>query len=426
MPTTLKMACDRATDLDLRERAAALGRLADAIEERREQWVTAILQGLGRIRFEAAGEVELALRRLRAFAELVGPLERREPQGGVAVVFPGNAALSNPVGALGTAWLAGNRVVGRFPTASRGWAGQLEPLFCEHLPGLSFDHRPGPEFLDAVLADPEIDVVMVFGDDTWALAYRQRVEAGRKKLIFEGPGKDPFLVLRGCDLELAARDAVRGAFWSSGQACTSPERFYVHETQLGDFTEAVVERTHSLVVGDPYDPRVRMGPILARHVAERVRRHLADAVARGARVLAGGRVIDSRLSDGRPAVLIEPTVLAGCRSDMALFHEETFGPLLPIQAVGSDEEAIRLAGDSPYGLAASLYGGTGAHLDELAKSHGLVFHNEIWLDYFGRIPHPPYGGRKRSGWVWAWEDGRLIERDGPRITYRELSRPAAA
>ncbi|HEX4954546.1 MAG TPA: aldehyde dehydrogenase family protein [Thermoanaerobaculia bacterium] len=426
MSTALKIVPERVADLDLSERAGALSGLADAIEERREQWVTAIVQELGRIRFEAEGEVALALRRLRAYGELVGPLGERRPQGGVAVVFPSNAALSNPVGALGTAWLAGNRVVGRFPSASRRWAARLEPLFRDHLPGLTFDHRPGPEFLDATLAGAEIDVVMVFGDDDWALPYRQKVEAGRKKLIFEGPGKDPFLVLRGCDLEQAARDAVRGAFSNAGQACTSPERFYVHETLLGEFTEAVVERTHSLVIGDPYDPRVRMGPILARHVAERVRRQLADAVAKGARVLAGGRWSDTRLSDGRPAVLIEPTVLAGCHGEMALFQEETFGPLLPIQVVGSDEEALRLAAASPYGLAASLYGGTRAHLDELAKSHGLVFHNEIWLDYFGRIPHPPYGGRKRSGWVWAWEDGRFIERDGPRITYRELSRPLAA
>jgi betaine-aldehyde dehydrogenase len=408
----------------LAARRAQLARLGAAIAERREELIAALVVHARKIRRLATREVDFALARLRAFDEVEARLAGRAPVGGVAIVLPGNVGISNPVATIGTAYLAGNRVVARFPGALRAWAELLEPLFTRHLPGVVFDHRGGAEFLRAVLADPAIAVVLAFGDDRWAAACEPEVRAGRKKLIFEGPGKDPFLVLPGADLERAARDAVRGAYYDAGQACTSPERFYVHADLLAEFTERVVELTRAEVVGDPADGASTVGPIARRKVVERIAGQLADARARGARVVAGGGFADCVLPDGTPATYVEPTVLTGCDAAMALMQEETFGPIIPIQTVAGEEQAAELAGASRYGLAASLYGGGEDAGRRLAECHGQVFRDEIWLDFFGRHLHAPYGGRKRSGWVWEWEGDRFVHREGTRVNAIELSRAA--
>lgn len=406
-------------------RLAALGALAEALAARRGELVDGIVRTAHKVRQVAEGEVELALARLRAFGDVLPLLAGREPAGTVAIVFPSNASLSNPMGTIGTAFLAGNRVVARFPGASRRWAELIEPLLTEHLAGLTFDHRSGQEFLHAVLADPAVAVAVVFGDDSWAAPYEPIVRAARKKLLFEGPGKDPFLVLPGADLERAARDAVRGAFYNAGQACNSPERFYVHADLFDEFVERVVELTRREVLGEPERPQSTVGPILSPRVAERIAGQLAEAVARGARVAAGGRIGSGSLRDGTRVTWVEPTVLTGVDPTMAVMREETFGPLLPVQRVRDGEDALRLAGDCRYGLAASVYGGEDRAAAALAADHGQVFRDELWLDYYRRNLHAPYGGRKGSGWVWAWEGSSFVRRDRTRPNAVELSLPTS-
>lgn len=411
--------------MDVHRRQELLHKLADSLAGERENLIHAIVRTSKKVLRVAAGEVDLALRRLYAFDQVAPLLAGRGPVGTVAVVFPGNASLSNPVATIGTAFLAGNRVLARFPSSSRAWGEVIEPLITSHLPGVRFDHRSGAEHMRAVLADPEIAVVLVFGDDSWADGYQPLVRAAGKKLIFEGPGKDPFLVLPGADLEKAARDAVRGAYYNAGQACTSPERFYVHRDLAPELVERVLELTRREVVGEPEREDVTVGPIVSRRVAGRIAAQLRDAEERGARVLAGGGVRSVTLADGTPATYVEPTVLTGVTGEMAVMREETFGPVIPVQEVATAKEALALAGDSSYGLAANVYGGGPAEAERLAASHGQVFAGEIWLDYFARHLHAPYGGRKRSGWVWAWEAGRFVRRDGARANAVELSRAAA-
>ncbi len=404
-------------------RGACLEALAAALAARRDQLTEGLIRHCRKLRRVAAAEVELALRRLGAFGEVAALLaDGRAPLGTVAIVLPGNVGLANPVATIGTAFLAGNRVLARFPRALRAWAAELAPLFTTHLPGVQFDSRGGPEFLHAVLADPAVAAVMVFGDDRWAAAYEPAVRAARKKLIFEGPGKDPFLVLPGADLARAAADAVRGAFYNAGQACTSPERFYVHTALAAEFTERVVELTRREAVGEPESAEATVGPISSRRVAWRIGEQLADARRRGARLPIGGRLHATVLADGGAVTYVEPTVVTGASAAMLLMQDETFGPILPIQEVADEPAALDLAGASRYGLAASVYGGGGEAAAALAASHGQVFRDEIWLDHGGRHLHAPYGGRKRSGWVWEWRDGRLVHREGARINAIELSR----
>ena len=412
--------------MEMDRRLESLDRLADALACVREGLIKGIVRSSRKTLRVATGEVDLAIRRLRAFDQVAPLLAGRQPVGTVAIVFPGNASLSNPAATIGTAFLAGNRVRARFPRASRGWGRQIEPLIVSHLPGVSFEAGSGPDFIAAVCADPEVAVVMVFGDDSWADGYEAQVRSSGKKFIFEGPGKDPFLVLPGADLERAAQDAVRGAYYNAGQACTSPERFYVQHDLVPEFTSRVVELTRREVVGEPEREDATIGPIVSRRTSDRIAAQLGDAVARGARVLAGGGIHSATLADGMQVTYVEPTVLAGVTSEMAIMQQETFGPLIPVQEVADAEEALALAGSSPYGLAANVYGGDGDAAARLAESHGQVFKEEIWLDYCGRHLHAPYGGRKRSGWVWEWADGRFLRRDGARVNAVELSRGAPA
>lgn len=401
---------------------SGLASLADEIEARRRELTEHAIRTSKKARRVVDGEIALALARLRAFPTIEPLLAGRAPVGAVAVVFPGNALLSNPVATLGTASLGGNRVLARFPGASRPWAELAEPLLRSHLPNLELDHGPGRDFLTRVIADPEIAVVMVFGDDSWAAEYEEPVRRHRKKLIFEGPGKDPFLVLPGADVERAARDAVRGACHDAGQACTSPERFYVHEDLVDCFVEGAVDTARREVVGPPEDPATTVGPIVSRRIADRIARQLAEAREFGARVLTGGELRESRLSDGTPAVYVPPTVLVDVDHRMSVMRDETFGPVVPIRSVPDTTLAVELAEQSRYGLTATLYGGDDALAERLAESHGRVYRDEVWTDFHRRELHAPYGGRKQSGWVWEWHDGELRRREGLRTNVLEFTR----
>jgi succinate-semialdehyde dehydrogenase/glutarate-semialdehyde dehydrogenase len=408
----------------LDDRLAALAALADGIEANRDELQLEIVRTTKKPRRVAGAEVDLAIRRLRAFDEVVPLLYDRAPAGTVAVMFPANAALSNPVATIGAAFLAGNRVRARFPSALRQWVNRIEPLICGHLVGVTFDQGTGQRFLQNMASDPDVTVAMVFGDDSWASGYEELMRSTRTKFIFEGPGKDPFLVLEDADVESAARDAVRGGYYNAGQACTSPERVYVHAEVYERFLDRVVELTSEQVVGDPESPDTVVGPIVSQRVAQRIAAQLQEALVNGARIRSGGGIEVKYLRDGTRTTHVHPTVVTDVKPNMSIMRDETFGPILPVQQVKSTEEALHLAAASRYGLSATIYGGGPAEVDKLARSHGQVFHNEIWLNHAHRNLHAPYGGRKHSGWVWTWEDGSFVRREGPRTNALEFSKPA--
>ncbi|MGI9488253.1 MAG: aldehyde dehydrogenase family protein [Geminicoccaceae bacterium] len=407
------------------ERRDALLALADAIEREGSTLADSMVATTLKARRVADGDISLAVRRLRAIDELLPQLENREAAGTVAIVFPSNVGLANPASTIGAAFLAGNRVHARFPSGLRDWGRRVERLFSDFVSDLSFDHGPAPDFLRSAILGPDVDVIMVFGDDSWAKDYEPLVRQTGKTFIFEGPGKDPFVVLPGADIEKAAQDAVRGAYYNAGQACTSPERFIVHESLVNDFTKKVLDLTRLQRLGLPEDQRTTVGPIASTTAVARIRDQLADAREKGANVLCGGGTHRVVLRNAITAAFVEPTVIADVTEDMTVVRDETFGPVIPIMTAGSVEDALRIANDSRYGLAASIYGGKTSGVDRLAAHHGPVFRNEIWIDHYGRHVHAPLGGRKASGWTWSSQGSDFVRREGLRRNIDAFSRPLA-
>jgi succinate-semialdehyde dehydrogenase/glutarate-semialdehyde dehydrogenase len=242
-----------------------------------------------------------------------------------------------------------------------------------------------------LVEDPRVNKVVFTG----SVATGRRVMASAARnltpVVLELGGKDPAVVCRDADLNLAARGIVWGAFVNCGQTCASVERVYVEEPVARDFVARVVEETRRLRVGDPAAGEVDVGPLTMERQRRIVEEHVADAVAKGATVLTGGAPLPG------PGHFYPPTVLTGVDHGMRIMREETFGPVLPIMSVSSIDEAIRLANDSEYGLTASGW----TRSPEIARRlqerllAGVVTINDCVASY--GEPTAPWGGVKQSG-----------------------------
>ena len=230
-----------------------------------------------------------------------------------------------------------------------------------------------------------------------------------------GTGKDPALVLDDADVDVASSAAVWGAFVNAGQACLSVERCYVHRSLYEKFLAACAEKTKKLNVGRGEDRETDVGPMIHERQMRIVEEHVEDAKARGARVLAGG----SRFSE-LGGNFYRPTVLADVTPEMRIAREETFGPVLPVAAFDSDEEGIRLANDSEYGLAASVWTPDSKRGEQLARRihAGTVMVNDV-ISCFG-ISEAPHGGVKASG--VGRTHGRFGLEEMVRVKYLDVDR----
>jgi acyl-CoA reductase-like NAD-dependent aldehyde dehydrogenase len=223
------------------------------------------------------------------------------------------------------------------------------------------------------------------------------------------------LVLDDADVEVASSAAVWGAFVNAGQACLSVERCYVHRSSYESFATTCAEKTKKLGVGNGMGPHTDVGPMIRERQVQNVESQVEDAKARGARVLAGGMRL--------PALGVNfyaPTVLADVTHEMRIMREETFGPVLPIMAFDSDEEAVRLANDSEYGLSASVWTCDRKRGERVARRihAGTVMVNDV-ISCFG-ISEAPHGGVKSSG--LGRTHGRFGLDEMVRVKYLDIDR----
>ncbi len=313
------------------------------------------------------------------------------PLGVVGIITPWNFPFMLALNPTAQALVAGNAVLLK-PSEVTPFSGRLvAELFAEvGLPEGVLQCLSGDGETGAALVEAGVDKISFTGS---VATGRKVAEACGRRLVpctLELGGKDPMVVCADADLERAANGAVFGAFANAGQVCVSTERVYVEDAVADEFTRRVLEKTRELRQGPEGEADV--GPIIHEPQLEVIERHVRDAVAKGARVLAGGR-----RNPAYPGLYWEPTVLADVTHDMDVMREETFGPVLPIMRVRGEEEALAYANDTRYGLNANVWTRDKRKGTRLAGRivAGSAVVNDCMTTY--GLPESPFGGRKDSG-----------------------------
>jgi phenylacetaldehyde dehydrogenase len=322
----------------------------------------------------------------------------REPIGVVAAITPWNSPLLMAAMKLAPALAAGCTVV-------------LKPAEETSLTAI----RLGELLIEAGLPPGVVNIVTGFGETVGAalarhehvrkVAFTGSTEVGKlivaaaqgnlKKLTLELGGKSPVIVLPDADLALTIPGVARGIFGNSGQVCVAGSRVYAHRSVSDVVIEGLAAQAAALRLGHGLDPKADLGPLVNRKQSDRVAGYVAEAVAQGIDVVAGGR------QTGDLGTFYEPTVITRVREDTRLMREEVFGPVVTVTPFDDPEEAIAFANDSPYGLAASVW------TESLSSAHRLaarIAAGTVWINchsYFS--PELPKGGHKQSG--WGYENG---------------------
>ncbi|MGV9633088.1 aldehyde dehydrogenase family protein [Nocardia rhamnosiphila] len=387
------------------ERAAALRRIGEACRLRRDELARALTLDQGKpFHTEAVQEVddmigywldaaedvirfggEIAPTRLpgaRAFVE-------RRPLGVVGLITPWNWPYTMPVQVIAPALAAGNTVVWvPAPSTSLCSAVLMDCLAESDLPAGAVNFVPGEGAVvgDEIAGHPGVAAVAFIGSTTTGLRVARRA-AGKVQLIEMG-NNGPLVVMADADIERAVAGAVAGAFLCAGQSCTAAERILVHRAVHADFVAALADRVVSeVVLGDPFDPGTTMGPLNNGDVADKMSRHVADAVEHGADIVTGGSA-----DPARPTPYYwQPTVVDNVARDALVAREETFGPIAPITPIRSLEDAITLTDDLPYGLMAAIYTrdpATGLRYSDSVRAAWVNINEST--NYFES--HLPFGG----------------------------------
>jgi acyl-CoA reductase-like NAD-dependent aldehyde dehydrogenase len=351
------------------ERAAAMDRVADLIEGRRDDLALALTLDQGKpLHAESYGEVEELVAYWRMAAadatRLAGSmppsvdaakrvLAYRVPRGVVGAITPWNWPYTMPAEVIAPALAAGNAVVWTPASSTAVCSVKLaECIVDAELPAGVFSMITGPGAVvgDEVAGSPGIHAIGFIG--SVATGLRVAARAAGKAILLELGGNGPLVVLDDADVEAAAEASLVASFLCAGQSCTAGERFLVHEAVHDRFVDAVFTAVaRSIRLGDPLADDTTMGPLNNEPTAEKMDEHVANAVERGATLVTGGR-----RADGFPTDLYwEATVLTDVTEDMAVAQEETFGPVVPITAISSDEEALQIANASEYGLLTAVW-----------------------------------------------------------------------
>ena len=394
------------------ERAVAMERVAELIVERRHDLARTLTLDQGKpLQAESFGEVDELVEYFRMAAADATRIEGsmppsidaskrifayRVPRGVVGVITPWNWPYTMAAEVVAPALAAGNAVVWVPASSTSVCSVKLAECIADaELPAGVFNLVTGPGRVvgDEIAASPATPAIAFVGSTETGLKVAAR--AAGKALLLEMGGNGPLVVLDDADVGAAAAASLSAAFLCAGQSCTAGERFLVHERVHDEFVERLQEAiTAEIRLGDPFADDTTMGPLNNEPTAEKMDRHVADALDRGAEALVGG----GRAGGFPTSLYYEPTVLDGVTAEMEVATEETFGPVVPISTIASDEEALQITNESPYGLLAAVWTrdlARGLRFAEAVRA-GWVNVNES-TNYWES--HLPFGGRagSRSG-----------------------------
>ena len=393
------------------ERARICHAIADLIAERREEFARELSLEQGKpYAAEALGDIDETAENFRIAAEDVKRMETaiipsqdvskriltfRKPNGVYAGITPWNFPTLIPVELIAPGIAAGNTIVMKpsewTPVAMANF---VQIMADAGLPeGVVNVVYGAGDVGEMLVTHPDVDCIGFVGSHTTA----ERIvrAAGLKRSLIEASGNGPVIVCEDADVARAAQGAVFGGFFCAGQVCCATERVLVHERVHDDFLDEVLNAAREWKLGDPFDESTLVGPMNNEPTARKMDAHLEDAVGQGASVVLGGR----RAPDRPTRLYYEPTVVTDVGTETLLNREETFGPIVPLIRVRSDEEALEVANDSHLGLQAAVYTSSlkraFRYLDSLRVGNVVV--NDS-TDYWEA--HEPFGGSSgtRSGW----------------------------
>ncbi|MFO0962869.1 MAG: aldehyde dehydrogenase family protein [Phycisphaerales bacterium] len=337
-----------------------------------------------------------------------------DPLGVCAAITPWNFPLLMPQQSVLPALVAGNAVILKpseeTPLSALEWTRCVAPL----LPPDTLQIVFGAGDVGDALVRAEVDLIVFTGSRATGARIMQAAAPAFKRVILELGGKDPLVVLDDADLDAAADFAVRNSFRNAGQVCVSTERIYVDQRVAQPFMDRVLERTARLRQGDGTQEGVNIGPMVSARQKQKVLEQIERAKSQGATVLAGG--------GDAPGNFVPPTVLAGLDHGMEIMREETFGPVACIMPFRDEEEAVRLANDTPYGLGAAVFGRDEARAESVARrlTAGMVGINRGC----GGAQGSPWVGARQSG--YGFHSGRDGHRQFAQVRVVSRARPAGA
>jgi acyl-CoA reductase-like NAD-dependent aldehyde dehydrogenase len=324
---------------------------------------------------------------------LMGALARRAPVGVVACITPYNFPIVNMAGKIGPALAMGNTVIVRPAPQDPLAVVELVRILEEvgFPPGVvNVVTGSSPATGEALVESPDVDMISFTGSTAVGLRIAEAGGRTMKRLLLELGGKGACLVLDDADLGAAVTGVGSVWMFHSGQICTAPTRAIVHRSQYQEFVERLTKMATVLQVGDPLDAKTVVGPLITGAHRERVEGYIRAGADEGAEVVAGG---------GRPSHLergfyVEPTLLAGVRSDMRVAREEIFGPVIVVETFDDDEEAIHMANSSDFGLYDYVFTADSARGMRVARR---LRAGNVGINTIQRNHETPFGGTKLSG-----------------------------
>jgi succinate-semialdehyde dehydrogenase/glutarate-semialdehyde dehydrogenase/succinyl-CoA reductase len=322
-----------------------------------------------------------------------------EPLGVIGSIMPWNFPYWQALRFAAPSLVAGNTIVLKPASTTIHCGLEIQDVLLKAgLPEGIFQTIVGDSSSAESLIDSDINAVTFTGSVNVGAKVASRATSQLKKSVLELGGSDPFIVCSDADVEKASTGAVKGRFINCGQSCIASKRFFVAKDVAKEFVEKFVEKTEKLKVGDPLFENTDLGPLVNKSGLNVIQEQVLDAVKNGAELLTGGERV------GNSGYFFKPTILKNISSKMRIFHEETFGPLAAVMITEDENEAVKLANESSFGLGATIWTEDLHRAEKLSNEieSGMVSVNNVLVS----DPRVPFGGIKKSGF------GRELSRYG--------------